>query len=172
MGKPLHREKLLIFGIALIVIIGLAIIMISEPKQAKFWGLIMVSIIGALTILVNFIFQRRRESDVFGKRSFLSDQIIYDNYYATSGLSAPIVTELWHEVAEKCGISFGKLRPTDRFGEEIGSYLITSEKLDSLGLVAMERSRKLKMEIDLSTIKTVDDYIKSFSGSPKGEEIS
>lgn len=58
-----------------------------------------------------------------------------------------------------------KLRPTDKFGTDIGVWSITSEDLDTLGEVAAQRAARQGKEVDIATLATVDDYVKAFAAS-------
>lgn len=58
-----------------------------------------------------------------------------------------------------------KLRPTDKFGTDIGAWSITSEELDALGDLAAQRATRQGAEVDIASLATVDDYVKAFAKS-------
>ncbi|WP_316680244.1 hypothetical protein [Ralstonia flaminis] len=85
--------------------------------------------------------------------------------------SNPVPTEhrredvrvLWNEIADTLRVPASKLRPSDRFGTDIGAYFITSEELDVLGDLAARRATQRDMKIDITALATVDDYVKAFA---------
>lgn len=102
----------------------------------------------------------RQSLSALEKREALSDDEIYRRFYAASGLSKAVVIDVWHEVARVLRVPAERLQPTDRFGKDIGVHWITSEELDALGVVAQERAKRQGLTVDLSSIETVDDYVK------------
>lgn len=92
-----------------------------------------------------------------------SDYEIYRRFYASSGLNKAAVIDMWHEVARVLRVPAERLRPTDRFGKDAGAYWITSEELDTLGVIAQKRAKRQGLIIDLASIETVDDYVKRFA---------
>jgi len=102
----------------------------------------------------------RQSLSVLDTREALSDDEIYQRFYAASGLSKAAVIDVWHEVARVLRVPAERLQPTDRFGKDVGVHWITSEELDALGAVAQERAKRQGLAIDLASIETVDDYVK------------
>lgn len=98
---------------------------------------------------------------VLQQREALDDNLIYSRFYLASGIEKASVQELWHEVANTLKIPAELLRPTDRFGKEIGVSLITSEELDYLGELALKRAKADGRSIDLKSIRSVDDYVRA-----------
>lgn len=88
---------------------------------------------------------------------------IYQQFYASSGLDKASMIEVWQEIAQVLKVPAERLRPTDKFGKDIGAYWITSEALDTLGELAQQRAKRLGIAIDLASIMTVDDYVKKLS---------
>lgn len=92
-------------------------------------------------------------------RESLSDDEIFERYYFDRGLEKKAVLEIWHEIADTLGLPAAQLRPTDRFGQDIGAYLLTSEAIDALSTLALKRCKRQGLALNLSTIKTVDEYV-------------
>ena len=107
--------------------------------------------------------KRRLESIKLAEREALSTDEIYSRYYAHLHLQKSDVVELWNEVADTLKVSASRMRPGDRFGVDIGTFVLTSDHLDVLGVVAQQRANKQGMRIDLSSLSSIDDYIKMFS---------
>lgn len=93
------------------------------------------------------------------RRESLSDEEIYTRFYAESGLSMEAVMDVWHEIAHVLRAPADRLRPSDRFGKDVGTYLITSEDLDVLGVVALRRGQRQGLSVQLDSIETIDDYV-------------
>jgi hypothetical protein len=87
-------------------------------------------IIGMLGVMVRWVRRRRSAAALEGRES-LDDEAFYRRYYAESKLPKGLVIELRREVAETLRVAAEKLRPEDRFGEQIGTYWITSDDLRS-----------------------------------------
>lgn len=103
----------------------------------------------------------RQSLSVLNTREALSDNEIYQRFYAASGLSKAAVIDVWHEVARVLRVSAERLQPTDRLGKDVGvSWWITNEELDALGTVAQKRAKRQGLAVDLASIETVDDYVK------------
>ena len=111
-------------------------------------------------ILYANILKRKRCNNILNGREELTDENIYEKYYSASNLSREHVYELWHEIASVMGVLPGKIRPTDRIGKDIGRDVwLTTEKVDVLSSIALDRLKKYDHEVDISEIYTVDDYI-------------
>lgn len=107
--------------------------------------------------------KKRKALATLTEREALTDDEIFQRFYASSSLEKGEVVELWREVAQTLGVPAERLRPTDRFGKDIGMHWITSEELDALGVLAQQRANRRGLTIDLSAIQTVDDYVKRLS---------
>ena len=125
-----------------------------------------VSLATLVLVGIGLAFRFTKENEplrALNKRIPLGDEEIYDKFYSSSGLDKELVIELWHEVAKVLRAPAQKIIPTDSFGKDIGAYWITSESLDQLSELARKRSEMLGLSIDLSSIRTVDDYVKAFA---------
>jgi hypothetical protein len=96
-------------------------------------------------------------------REALADDVIYEKFYASAGLSKSEVLEIWHDVADVLRVPANRLRPNDRFGKEVGVYWITSEDLDVLAAKGRERAKKQGRTVNLEKLGTVDEYVRCFS---------
>ncbi|WP_374088070.1 hypothetical protein [Methylomicrobium lacus] len=104
--------------------------------------------------------KKRNIDTALAAREALTDEEIYRRFYASLGLNKTEVIELWHEIAEILRVPAERMRPSDKFGKDIGTYWITSEELDILSTAAQQRAKLRGLTIDLASIKTVDDYVK------------
>jgi len=108
--------------------------------------------------------KRRKPSlQALSERMSLTDADIYKQFYAGRDLDESAVRSAWNEIAETLRVPAGKLRPTDRFGADIGVWSITSEELDALGELATQRAARQGKEVDFAALATVDDYVRAFA---------
>jgi len=113
--------------------------------------------------------RRQASLDALSGRESLSDIEIYRQFYAAGNFDEAGVRSAWNEIAETLRVPADKLRPTDKFGTDIGVRFITSDELDTLGELAARRASRHGKKVDVSAIATVDDYVKAFAVScPEG----
>ncbi|SFO90705.1 hypothetical protein [Ralstonia sp. NFACC01] len=112
---------------------------------------------------------RRKRSNAglhaLSQRISLTDAEIYSQFYAGRNLDESAVRSAWNEIAETLRVPADKLRPTDKFGTDIGVWSITSEELDTLGDLAAQRAARQGKEVDFAALTTVDDYVSAFATS-------
>ena len=111
--------------------------------------------------------KRKQSLSALNAREALSDDEIYQRFYAASDLNKAAVLDVWHEIAGVLRAPAERLQPADRFGKDIGVFWITSEELDTLESVAQERAKRQGLTVDLASIETVDDYVKCFAPQNK-----
>jgi hypothetical protein len=127
-----------------------------------FVALFIVLLLGLGPLLLHR--QRRvRELRLLAGRDDLDDDEIYQEFYVTSGLNRASVREIWHEIAKDLRLPAAKIRPTDRFGLDIGRYFYLSEDLDVLAHNAARRAKRLGISVDLQHLATVDGYVRAFA---------
>jgi hypothetical protein len=135
---------------------------IEKKMDNKWIGIIAISIFG-LIFYITRLAKMKKSLSSLRKREILSDDEIYERFYALSGLNKTTVIEIWHEIADALDVPAGYIRPYDIFGENIGVYWITSEELDALSNLAERRMKRQKLSVDLVLIKTVDNYVNEFA---------
>jgi hypothetical protein len=105
----------------------------------------------------------RSEIGRLNVRNSLGINDLYARYYATSGLSEESVAEVWREIAMTLKVPPEKLRPSDKFGEDIGTFVHMNVELDNLSDKAAERARQLGIDVQLGKIATIDDYVRTLA---------
>ena len=121
---------------------------------------VMVALAGAL-ICAGYARTRRATRSLKNRPELLPTEIL-SQFYPDTAWDADSVIDLWNEVAAEMGLPPGVLRPSDRFGEELGPFVVTSESLDALYYKASKRAHR-QGGIQLERISTVDDYIRAFA---------
>jgi len=109
-----------------------------------------------------------------GRRRMLRDRPeltigeIYDSYYADSSISKDVVGQALGEIAEDLNVPPGKLRPQDRFDVELGPTPGWEYDDDMSDIMARARRRLADSQDspDVSSIRTVDDYVRLVASSP------
>jgi hypothetical protein len=124
--------------------------------------------IGALLLIAVGVFSipylsRKKELRRLSERDSLQLEELYARYYADSGLSRKSFLEVWNKIADTLAVPAEKLRPADRFGEDIGVYVGVSDKLDTLSELAHERAERRRIQVRLETLATVDDYVRTLA---------
>lgn len=126
-----------------------------------------VVVAAAITIAVmGYIIRSMRQRNAvkhLEERTDLTDEEIFQRFYAPINLDFSSVIELWKEIATNLKVPAGRMRPDDKFGTAIGAHWITSEELDVLSEIARKRAEHQGKKTDLATIKTVDEYIRYFA---------
>jgi hypothetical protein len=138
------------------------------PATVAIIALVIVGIIAALARS----WQRKSELSSIIRRPPLNDDEIFLTYYGNSGLSNESVIEVWREIATQLNLPPERLRPLDRFGKDIGRYIITSENLDSLNDAARHRAKASGIVYDISKISSIDEYIRAFAKSNTTTRVS
>jgi hypothetical protein len=163
MKSQLLRQRILLASSGLLALIGIAAIFTSRPSQPSSWvGACFVAMSIAAIAWSTMLAQRRRRA-LFERRVELKAEEIYLEHFSHSGLPPGLVLELWHEVADVFNLPAGKLRPSDRFGEELGNYGITGDDLYELAGLAILRARLYGGDINLRGIKTLDCYVRALA---------
>lgn len=156
----LLHQKAVLYTMAVLIVAGVVAIFTARPAQPAFWIGVVVLGFGVAASIASVVLAKQRSKRLLEDRATLSDEDIYRQYFAESGLPQPLVLELWREVADALHLPAGKLRPTDRFGQELGGYWITSDDLDALGQVVATRARRQGATLNLAEIKTLDEYVR------------
>jgi hypothetical protein len=124
-----------------------------------------VMLLIALGVLAIPYLLRKKELDRLKGRDAIGAEELYARYYANSGLSETSVWEVWNEIATTLRVPPEKLRPTDRFGEDIGLYFGPSDHLDTLSELASKRAQRRQLDVRLEALDTVDDYVRAMAES-------
>jgi hypothetical protein len=106
--------------------------------------------------------KRKRQAEFGGRESLPTDEI-FARYYSDSGIEKSVVLRLWGECAAKLKIQPEKLRPTDRFEQELAAsdfWASLDDPREDLARYAMAHAKRFGATIDLKRTKTVDELIR------------
>lgn len=107
---------------------------------------------------------RKQKLQRFSDRKELDHDVVYNQFFSSTNLPKDLVVELWSEVAANLDLPGNKLRPTDRFDNELGPVKgwEFDDEIGVLNWTAARRLKKLGAKADLATIKTLGDYVEFF----------
>lgn len=103
-------------------------------------------------------------SEIIRARETLSLDQIYDRYYVESNLDRALVLELLNHVAQEMRIPVGKIRPGDRFSDELSPR--RGNEWDSgygVLLYELKRCAAKRNKAIQGPVDTVDDYLKAMA---------
>ena len=122
-----------------------------------------VLVLIALGVLAIPYLLRKKELGRLKERDSIGIEELYARYYANSRLSKVSVWDVWNEIAATLRVPPEKLRPADRFGEDIGLYFGPSDRLDTLSELASKRAQRRRLNVRLEALNTVDDYVRALA---------
>jgi hypothetical protein len=136
------------------------------PKFAalgiEYYAAIIGLAILVATVTWSIIAPRRRRLRRFAGRDVLTLDEVYSRFFAAKDLPKNLVVELWTEVAKPLGVPAGKLRPTDRFDNELAPIEKWDDDIVEVQWAAERRLTQTGKRVDLSQIKTLGDYVEFF----------
>jgi hypothetical protein len=124
-------------------------------------GLIIL-IIGASVSAWSFWSSARRRRAQFGSREQLSGEQLFADYFSDSDLPKQVVLGLWNECADKLRVPASKLRPTDRFKQELAVanfWASLDDPRDDLAHFVREFAKERSTGIDLANSETVGQLV-------------
>ena len=125
-------------------------------------AVVVLAVVGGV-LAWNFIPQRRK-LERFADREDLSLDSIYSRFLAANNLPKGLVLELWNEVANRLRVPPGKLRPSDRFDNELAP--VKGWELDDdtveVHWAAQRRLKSLGVNADTGEVRTLRDYVEFF----------
>jgi hypothetical protein len=133
---------------------------LGMPMFTFFPLLVVAAIYGLLSVLLPERMLRQRLS----RRPPLSFEEIYRTSFQQLPYQRTLVEDVWNELANDLHLDANKIRPTDRFGEELvvkGFPLVDLNEAVDARLRERLRRNKANSEVkaQIASIKTVLDYI-------------
>jgi hypothetical protein len=153
--KPRTVHVLEALAILLLAVIG--VVVSTYFKQIE-TGWILVFVGGIGVSIVSLWYPRYAKRRVFDSRPSVSIDKIYEQFYSDSGLSKQNVENWWRQVANILSLPADKLRPTDRFGIELGPYRGIDDEMGDLEKIIADLVDRNKLKSQ--RFNTLDDLIK------------
>lgn len=123
-------------------------------------------VIGVVVFARSLQKRRTKNAVVFGSRAPLSMPEIASRYYPE--YSSEKVAEMWTGFGRCLRVDPRLLRPTDRLGVELAAVDFSEsldDPLEDLEEYAQTVAKETSRTIDLSTVVTLDDLMRSLIGS-------
>lgn len=122
-------------------------------------GMVIIGIPFGIWVERRRIAERRKR---FMDRPSVPVEELFCTHYAKAGLDKEATIQEWKKVAETLGVDPEKLRPSDRFKDELGpirGYPVPDE-LATLEEILEDRCKELGVPLKRGTVNTLDDFIK------------
>ncbi len=122
----------------------------------------MVLSIAIFMLFYRYMLKKKRKQ--FNHRKDMTPHDFYIKYYSNSDLSEEAVINVLWKIAGETEIPIIKIRPQDRFSQELAA-VHGWEFDDGTGILFQDISdliNKSNSKIDITKIKTVNDYIHCF----------
>lgn len=153
--------------IAVLVLgVGITAINTSSAGTVGTVAIVMILILGGAAAIVSILHVRRARLKRISHREPLSPEQIFSRFYEEKGLRKEAVISIWREIANILALPAEKLRPTDKFNDELkplAEWHFYDDHLEHLLVWASKYARKRGAEIDLREFKTVDDLVRRLS---------
>lgn len=114
----------------------------------------------------SLVASRRKRQAEFADRESLTTEEIFTRYYGDSGFERSVIVRLWDECAAKLKVPSEKLRPADRFEQELAAsdfWASLDDPREDLARYAMAHANRFGVTIDLKGMKTVDQLIRQLA---------
>jgi hypothetical protein len=167
--KPKFTLTMVWGTMVLLTWLGALAIFTLSPKDPSFRkpaALLMIFILGGTAALISISYVRRARMKPIAHRQSLPPEEIFLKYYKDIGLREDVVIHIWREIAGILALPAEKLRPTDRFNDELkplGGWYHYDDHLSWLFAWAEKYARSHGAKIDPAEIKTLDDLVRCLS---------
>lgn len=125
---------------------------------------ILAGVVIALVTLASMRSSGVRRKRLAG-RDRLTVEEFFHQFYSETGIAFSVVREALWEIANATDVEEGYLRPEDRFDDVLrpAAGWEHDDGLNLLGTNLLQRARKAGISLDLPTIRSVDDYVRSLN---------
>lgn len=155
----------------MIVLIGIGciILLTFSDKDRAFTptaATLMILLLGAAAGIVSMVYVRRVRMKRIADREPMSPDQIFSRYYKDSGLREEFVVLVWGDIAKILALPAEKLRPTDKFNEELkplAGWHFYDDHLEDLLTWADKYARKRGAIVNPAEFKTLDDLVRRLS---------
>jgi hypothetical protein len=155
---------------AVLIGIGCIILLAFSHKDRAFIptaATLMILLVGATAGIVSMVYVRRVRIKRIADREPLSPDQIFSRYYKDSGLKEDFVVLVWGDIAKILALPAGKLRPCDKFNDELKpltGWYFYDDHLEDLLTWADKYARNRGASVDPGEFKTLDDLVRRLSG--------
>ncbi len=151
--------------VALVLLGYLAVLQFGpdDPRFVKFSVLVLLGVCGGTAAFVSIVYVRRVRRQPFADREPLTSEAIFSRYYKEDGLRDEVFIRLWQEIAALLALPAEKLRPTDRFDQELkplDHWEFYDDHLDHLFAWVSRYADQRGAKINLQEFTTLDNVVR------------
>ena len=148
-----------------VVLIGVVVIVKAVPQNSSYrrlsvLGLIALAGFTAAWIAIKYV--RSSRLSRFRDRENLSLEDIYARYFRDSGIEEETFFKVWQDAAKRLNLPMGKLRPTDRFDQELKplpEWAYYDDYVEVLLESAMKSTKRGGLTINIAELQTLGDFV-------------
>ena len=133
-----HSDHVIMISIALLICAQLAYVYISSVRKTS--------------LQKNTLLKR----DDYGEYSILTGRVNDD-------AAARCSLEALNSIADVLCVPIVKLRPSDRFGYDVGTFSTFDETIDRIGGQLLMRKKTFQKPLFIDHVKTVGDYVREWN---------
>jgi hypothetical protein len=135
----------------------------DDPQFVKFSVLVLIGVCGGMAALVSIMYVRQIRRQPFTNRESLTSEDIFSTYYKESVVRDEMFIRLWTEIAALLALPAEKLRPTDRFDQELkplDHWEFYDDHLEHLFAWVSRYADQHGAKINLQEFTTLDDVVR------------
>jgi hypothetical protein len=162
----LTLNKVMGVAVALVLLGYLAVLQFGpdDPHFVKLTMLVMLGVVGGTAAFVSMGYVRRVRRQPFVDREPLTPEEIFSTYYKEDGLRSEVFVRLWQEIATLLALPAEKLRPTDRFDQELkplDHWQFYDDHLEHLLVWVTQYADKRGVKLNVKEFRILDDLVKA-----------
>lgn len=132
----------------------------SSFRKPALFGFLLVT--GLTAALVSMFYVKRTRLKRFSDREVLSREDIYARYFRDSGLEKVTIVSVWEDVAKVLALPPEKLRPTDRFDQELrplSEWYHYDDNVEHLFAWALKSAKIRGVTVNFDEVQTLGDFV-------------
>ena len=155
-------------AVALVLLGYLAVLQFGpdDPNFIKLSMLVILGVVGGTTAFISIVYVRRIRRQPFVNREPLTPEEIFSTYYKEDGLRDEVFVRLWQEIAALLALPAEKLRPTDRFDQELkplDHWQFYDNDLEHLLVWVNRYADERGVKLNVQAFRTLDDVVRALA---------
>ena len=164
----LTLNKVMGGAVALVLLGYLAVLQFGpdDPNFIKLSMLVILGVVGGTTAFISIVYVRRIRRQPFVNREPLTPEEIFSTYYKEDGLRDEVFVRLWQEIAALLALPAEKLRPTDRFDQELkplDHWQFYDNDLEHLLVWVNRYADERGVKLNVQAFRTLDDVVRALA---------
>jgi len=167
-NSMLTLNKVMGVAVALVLLGYLAVLEVGpdDPNFRKLSMLAILVVVSGTTALISIVYVRRTRRKPFVDREPLTPQEIFSAYYKEDGLREAVFVRLWQEIAALLALPAERLRPTDRFDQELkplDHWQFYDDELEHLLIWINRYADGRGVKLNIQEFRTLDDVVRALA---------